>query len=72
MGIITSNRPERRNAVSLELLIYLYDCIDEVSRDGKDLLDILAEFPKPIIEAVNLYAITGGLELPLNRDFLIA
>lgn len=40
--------------------------------DGKDLLDILNEVDKPIIGAVNGHAITGGFEIALNCDFLIA
>ena len=40
--------------------------------DGKDLPDVLASCPKPVIGAINGNAITGGFELALNCDFLIA
>jgi enoyl-CoA hydratase len=40
--------------------------------DGKDLFDILKTIDKPIIGAINGHAITGGFEIALNCDFLIA
>ena len=40
--------------------------------DGKDLPDVFGNCKKPIIGAVNGHAITGGFEIALNCDFLIA
>jgi len=38
----------------------------------RNLLDIMAQVPQPIIGAINGYAITGGFELALMCDFLLA
>ena len=40
--------------------------------DSRDLAEIIATVPQPIIGAINGYAITGGFELALLCDFLIA
>ena len=107
VALITLNRPERRNAINQDLLIHLYNCIDEAATnddikvailtgngksfcsgidlavittdnlrdprgDGKDFLDVIGACKKPIIGAINGHAITGGFEIALNCDFLIA
>ena len=107
VALITLNRPERRNAINQDLLVNLYNSIEEVNRnddikaaiitgngksfcsgidlaviqtdnlfdprnDGSDLPDIFGTCIKPIIGAINGHAITGGFEIALNCDFLIA
>lgn len=107
IALITLNRPERHNAINQELLIHLYDHIEEVSAnddakvaiitgsgksfcsgvdlavigtenlfdprgDGKDFPDVIRACKKPVIGAINGHAITGGFEIALNCDFLIA
>ncbi len=107
IALITLHRPERRNAINQQLLVELYDAVDEVSRndeiraailtgsgnsfcsgidlaiiktdnlmdprgDGKDFPDVFGACSKPIIGAINGYTITGGFEMALNCDFLIA
>jgi enoyl-CoA hydratase len=107
IAVITLNRPERRNAINQELLLHLYNHLEEANRrddvraaiitgngksfcsgidldavktenlfdprgDGTDLPDLFNSFSKPIIGAINGHAITGGFEIALNCDFLIA
>jgi enoyl-CoA hydratase len=107
IALITLNRPERRNSINRDLLVYLYNYIEEVSSrddikvavitgngksfcsgidlavigkenifdprgDGHDLPDIIGACRKPVIAAVNGHAITGGFEIALNCDFMIA
>jgi enoyl-CoA hydratase len=107
VALITLNRPERHNSICQDLLINLYNSIDEVAKnseikvailtgngksfcsgidlgvigkdnlldprgDGKDMPDVFKSCNKPIIGAINGNAITGGFELAMQCDFLIA
>ena len=42
LAIITLNRPERRNAMSLDLMLELIQCLDEVASDTQVRAVILA------------------------------
>lgn len=56
----------------LDLDCLATDNLADPRGDGRDIVDLLGNCPKPVIGAVNGYAITGGFEIALNCDFLIA
>jgi len=70
VGIITGNGDSFCSGIDLECL--LTDNLFDPRSDGKDMPEIFESCHKPIIGAVNGYAITGGFEIALNCDFLIA
>jgi enoyl-CoA hydratase len=107
VAVITLNRPERHNSICQDLLMNLYNALDEVAAsdgikvavltgngrsfcsgidlsvigrdnlldplgDGRDMPDVFAACRKPVIGAINGNAITGGFELAMHCDFLIA
>jgi len=56
----------------IDLSVILTENLFDPRGDGTDLPDVFAACKKPIIGAVNGHAITGGFEIALNCDFLIA
>jgi enoyl-CoA hydratase len=106
--LLTLNRPQARNALSMELISALHDALTtadvdeairvivlsgsdpafcagldlkEVARDGEaffahfdsaDCVVQVGEIATPVVGAINGTAFTGGLEVALGCDFLIA
>jgi len=70
VGIIIGNGNSFCSGIDLECLST--DNLFDPRSDGKDMSEIFGSCNKPIIGAVNGYAITGGFEIALNCDFLIA
>jgi enoyl-CoA hydratase len=69
-AIITGNGKSFCSGIDLEAI--LTENLFDPRGDGTDMPDIFAKCQKPIIGAVNGHAITGGFEIALNCDFLIA
>lgn len=70
VGIITGNGNAFCSGIDLACLAT--DNLFDPRSDGKDMPEIFGACDKPIIGAVNGYSITGGFEIALNCDFLIA
>lgn len=70
VAIITGNGKSFCSGIDLDAI--LVENLFDPRGDGTDLPDIFGACPKPIIGAINGHAITGGFEIALNCDFLIA
>jgi len=70
VGIITGSGNSFCSGIDLACLAT--DNLFDPRSDGKDMPEIFGSCDKPIIGAVNGYSITGGFEIALNCDFLIA
>ncbi len=70
VGIITGSGNAFCSGIDLSCLAT--DNLFDPRSDGKNMPEIFGACDKPIIGAVNGYAITGGFEIALNCDFLIA
>jgi enoyl-CoA hydratase/carnithine racemase len=57
--VVTLNRPQRRNALSLELMLELIDCLDGVGRDRATRAVILAAAGKVFCSGHDLSEMTG-------------
>lgn len=68
--IITGNGKSFCSGIDLSVIGT--DDLFDPRGDGRDMPDIFADCKKPVIGAVNGHAITGGFEIALNCDFLIA
>jgi len=58
-AVVTLNRPQRRNALSLELMLELIDCLDATGRDREVRAVILAAAGKVFCSGHDLSEMTG-------------
>ena len=58
-AVVTLNRPQRRNALSLELMLELIDCLDQIGRDGAIRSVILAAAGKVFCSGHDLGEMMG-------------
>jgi enoyl-CoA hydratase len=70
VAILTGNG--KSFCAGIDLSVIQTENLFDPRGDGTDLPDIIYRCTKPIIGAINGHAITGGFELALNCDFLIA
>jgi len=69
LAIVTLNRPERRNALSLELMRELIECLDEIAETGGVRAVILAAAGKVFSSGHDLNELVGGSIADYRRIF---
>jgi enoyl-CoA hydratase/carnithine racemase len=69
LAIVTLNRPERRNALSLDLMRELIECLDEVAETPAVRAVILASAGKVFSSGHDLNELTGGSIADYRRIF---
>src|SRR5258708_22405392 len=69
VGIVTLNRPERRNALSLSLMLDLIRCLDELASDSQVRAIILAATGKAFSSGHDLSEMTGRTVNDYRRIF---
>jgi enoyl-CoA hydratase/carnithine racemase len=69
LAVITLNRPERRNALSLELMLELIDCLDGVAGEPETRVVILAAAGKVFSSGHDLNELVGGSIAQYRRIF---
>jgi enoyl-CoA hydratase/carnithine racemase len=69
LAVITLNRPQRRNALSLELMQELIACLDEIGRDGETRAVILAAAGKVFSSGHDLSEMVGQTVNDYRRLF---
>lgn len=70
VAILTGKGRSFCSGIDLEAV--MTENLSDPRGDGSDLLGVMEGCKKPVIGAINGVAITGGFEIALNCDFLIA
>jgi enoyl-CoA hydratase/carnithine racemase len=69
IGVLTLNRPERRNALSLELMLEMLNALAEAERDRRSRALIVAGAGKAFCSGHDLSEMAGGEESEYRRLF---
>src|SRR5215475_1014277 len=69
LAVVTLNRPERRNALSLDLMRELIECLDEIAANKEARAVILAAAGKVFSSGHDLNELVGGSIADYRRIF---
>ena len=69
-AVITGNG--KSFCAGIDLSVITTENVFDPREDGKLLPEVFSQVSKPLVGAINGHAITGGFEIALNCDFLIA